>query len=257
MKENTLLTKLRSGPAVLGYASSYPHPGAIQFGCRGWDLLWMCSQHGHYTYDNTYSCLLAAESLGINTMIRVPGHEPDYLSRILDLAPDAVMIPLVNTAEQARAIARIATYPPHGVRSFGGPRNLAVVGDDFYKKTYPLIITQIESEEGVRNAEEIINTPGVDMLFFSPDDMRLSMGIPFEIGVEDHPVLRQHLHTVAQACHEAGKLCGVVAVTDALQKLCIEEGYRMIVCAGDTFFLRHSLPFAQETRSRMAGYEKA
>lgn len=248
MEENRLVQKMREKQIVLGYSNSVPHPGAIELSCEGWDFVWMCAQHGYQDYNSTYHCMLAAERHGLATVVRVPGHEPDYLSRMMDLAPSAVMVPLVNTPEQARAIARAVNYPPEGARSFCGVRILSLFDAEACRKRQSLVIAQIETEEAVRNAPEIIATPGIDMLFFSPDDMRLSMGIPLSTGIDEHPVLCAYMRQVAQACRDAGKHAGLVAMTDSLIRAAVDAGYSMIVPISEAALLLQSRAYAQEKR---------
>lgn len=250
MDSNVLMDKIAEHGIALGYANSFPDAGAVEYGCRGWDFVWMCSQHGYYDYAGTYHCMLAAERHGVATVVRVPGHEPGYFSRILDLAPSAVMVPLVNTAQQAAQLAAAATYPPQGTRSYLGLRALTLYGGAYHTQKHTLVIAQIETEEAVENAQAIIDTPGIDMLFFSESDMKVGMGLPLETCVDENPVLTGYFRKVAQACRNAGKLCGAVAVTDAILKMAAEEGYSAAVAAGDSFFLSRSLPYAAEVRQK-------
>ena len=237
MEENLLLNKMRENQVVLGYANSIAHPGVIEACGKEWDFVWMCSQHGFYDYNSTYTGILAAERNGVAPLVRVPGHDQAYLSRIMDLAPAAVMIPFVNNAAEARDLVDAACFPPLGKRSFIGARVLSLYGGAGAAKKRTLVIAQIETEEAVRNAEEIINTPGIDMLFYSADDMRLSGGLSLDVPVDESPVLLESMRSVAAACKKAGKLAGIVAVTDTLMKLAVEAGYTLVVPTSDVALL--------------------
>jgi len=249
--ENTLLRKLRERNIALGYSSAFPHPGLVELTSRYWDFVWLCSQHGYHDYNSIYHCMLAAEKWDVATVVRVPGHEPDYLSRVMDLAPSAIMIPQVNNVEEARAISKAVCFPPDGGRSYGGNRAISLYGWDYYKEKHTLIIAQIESEEAVKNAAEIINMPGIDMLFFSDNDMRLSMGVPFGADERDIPNYVPHMQTVVKACLDCGKLAGLVAVSDFVLRTAIEAGFTAIVVAGDHLFLRMCQSHAQEIREKI------
>jgi len=182
--------------------------------------------------------------------VRVPGHEPGYMCRMADLVPSAIMVPFINNAEQARTIAKALCFPPTGVRSYGGVRAMTHFGADYCEKKHTLLIAQIETEEAVKNAAGIINTPGIDMLFFSGNDMRMDMGIPFDTNVDQNPVLASCMQSVAKACLDCGKLAGIVATSDIMLQMVVEAGYTSIVSAGDSFFLMKSQPYSNEIRRK-------
>ena len=254
MRENKLLQKLKENRVALGYANSFPHPGAVEYGCQGWDFIWICSQHGYYDYESTYHCMMAAELNGVATVVRVPGHEPGYIGRIMDLAPSAIMVPFVNNAEQAEIIAKTTFFPPLGARLYGGVRSMTLHGGNYFEQKHTLVIAQIETEEAVRNAEGIVSAPGIDMLFFSADDMRMSMAIPVDTAVEQSPLLAGYMQRVGKACRDCGKLAGIVAVSDTLTQMAIDAGFTSIVSAGDRFFLGRSRPYSEELRVKVKGF---
>lgn len=248
MEGNLLLQKMQEHQVALGYASCVPHPSAVELSSKGWDFIWLCAQHGYQDYNSIYTCMLAAERHQVATVVRVPGHEPDFLGRIMDLAPSAVMVPLVNTAEQAQAIARVVTYPPEGTRSHCGVRVLSLFDDAATTQRQSLIIAQIETEEAVQNAADIIATPGIDMLFFSPNDMRLSLGVPLSTAIEDHPLLTDYMRHVAKVCRDAGKRAGLVAVSEKLIQMAADAGYTLMVPASEAAFLLQSRTEAVKKR---------
>jgi 4-hydroxy-2-oxoheptanedioate aldolase len=147
------------------------------------------------------------------------------------------MLPMVDEAEQARAIVRVTQFPPRGKRSFGARRATDRYGRE-YKDIPIMVIAQIETMEGVKNAEQIIALDGIDMLFFGPDDMRVALGLPMSTPVNESAPLREAMQRTAAAARSASKWAGTVAVTPAAASMAIELGFQMIVGGADAMFLR-------------------
>jgi 4-hydroxy-2-oxoheptanedioate aldolase len=238
MHPNRLLQRLRAGQACLGLAYCYPAPGIIELMCRGWDFVWIDGQHGQLNYQDLLSATRAATATGVDSMIRVPGHEHSTLCLCADLAPAAIMVPMVNSAADAEHVVRGLRFPPRGVRSFGGRR-----AADLYGRSYPYdsdlaIVAQIETVEAVRNADAIAAVDGVDCLFFSPDDMKMSLGVPVDTPLADEPRLQQAMEQTAQAGRAHGRALGCICTTADSARLALKQGFRLIAGGGDAPFLR-------------------
>jgi 4-hydroxy-2-oxoheptanedioate aldolase len=235
----TLREKLTNGQVLLGLAHMYPSAGIIEGMGAGWDFSWIDMQHGQHDFASTLNAIRAAEVTGLHTLVRVPGHDPDTISKVADMDPDAVMVPMVNTVDQAQTVVGALRFPPLGSRSFGGRRVIDRNGRDFYKDRDLLVVAQIETLEALDRVDEIAAVQGVDLLFFGPDDMKLRMGLDLSTPVVENKQLREALGKVAAAAKHAGKHSGVVAVTPELVQLNIEYGYQFIVGGGDSMFLKN------------------
>lgn len=233
----TIREKLNNGQVLLGLSHMYPAAGIIEGMGQGWDFSWMDMQHGQHDFATTLDAIRAAEVMGLHTLVRVPGHDPETISKVADLDPDAVMVPMVNTADEARAAVQALRFPPLGSRSFGGRRVIDRHGRDFYKTRDLLVVVQIETLEALDCVDEIAAVEGVDLLFFGPDDMKLRMGLDLGTPVMENQQLCDALSRVAAAAKRAGKHSGVVAVTPELVQLNIEYGYQFIIGGGDSMFL--------------------
>jgi 4-hydroxy-2-oxoheptanedioate aldolase len=240
MRPNILFNRLRKGEVCLGLGLMYPAPGIIECMCGGWDFVWIDGQHGQISYDTALGCLHAAGAAGVETVVRVPGHEPGMLGKWADLAPCAVMVPMIDTVDQAGAVVEGLRFPPLGERSYGGRRVIDLDGRDFFRERELMVVAQVETLESVQNASAIINTEGVDALFFGPDDMKVRMGIPINTAITDHPQLREAMKATADAARKAGKIAGSVAATGPALQMAIELGYQLIVGGGDVAFIRTS-----------------
>jgi 4-hydroxy-2-oxoheptanedioate aldolase len=246
MRPNRLLEQLRSGATAVGLVNTYPASGIIEGMCPGWDFVWIDGQHGQISYDAALHAVQAAGAAGVETLLRVPGHEPGVLGQYADLAPSAVMVPMVNTPEQAEAVVAALRFPPLGERSYGGRRVVDLDGREFFRERELMLVAQIETPEGVANAEAIIRTPGVDALFFGADDMKCRMQLPMNTPLVDHPRLLEAMQQTARDAVDAGKCCGSVAPNPPTFRACREAGYRMLVVGGDIVFLRQGAAAARE-----------
>jgi len=253
MARHQFIDKLREAPR-LGLSWMYPAAGIIEGMGRGWDFVWIDGQHGQLSYDSIASAIRAAQAMGLETLVRTPGHDPGFLGQIADLAPSAVMVPMVNTPDEAAACVQALRFAPHGSRSYGGRRVIDLYGREYYREVEPLLVAQTETQISVNNAQQIASTPGVDCLFFGPDDMKVQMGIAINTPVLEHPALREAMQQTASAAAKAGKLCGTVAINAAMMKATLKMGYRLLIGGGDIMFLRNgSADKLKELRDTITG----
>jgi 4-hydroxy-2-oxoheptanedioate aldolase len=235
---NVLFDKIRRGEVVLGLSCMYPASGIIEGMSKGWDFVWIDTQHGQMSYQDALHAMQAATASGVGTIIRVPSHEYGFIGPMMDLAPSALMAPMVDNAEQAKTVVRAAHFPPRGNRSYGGRRVIDLDGRDYYKDRETMIIAQVETLDSVENASAIINTDGIDVLFFGPDDMKARMGIPINTAITENDQLKQAMKKTADAARKAGKWCGCVGVTGPALKMAVELGYQLMVGGADAAFIR-------------------
>jgi len=238
MGSNVLLEKIRRGEVVLGLTLMYPGAGIIEGMCRGWDFVWIDGQHGQLSYDSVLEAVRAADATGVASMVRVPGHEYGILGPIADLDPAAIMVPMVNTPEDAQTVVRGLRFPPLGERSFGGRRVIDHHGREYYQTCELMVVAQIETLEAVENAEQIAAIEGIDALFFGPDDMKVRMGLPINTPPAEHPQLRQAMERTARAARSAGKAVAGVATTAQAVQAARSMGYQMFAAGADVAFLR-------------------
>lgn len=238
MRPNILAEKLRNGKIVLGLNNMYPASGIIEGMCAGWDFAWVDGQHGQHSVESILHALQAAMAIGVDTLLRVPGHEHGILGPYADLCPSAIMVPMVDSAEEARHIVAGLRFPPMGKRSYGGRRVIDLDGRDYFRERELLVIAQIETIEGVNGSEAIAATPGIDGLFFGPDDMKVRMGIPINTGITENQEIRNAMERTARAAKLSGKIAGCVAPTGAALRLARDLGYQLIAAGSDIMFIR-------------------
>jgi 2-keto-3-deoxy-L-rhamnonate aldolase RhmA len=226
---------IESGPQ-LGLAICYPAPGIIEQVGSEWDWIWIDGQHGQFGYQDLLAAARACNFIDRPAVIRVPGHDPGPIGLALDMAIDGVMVPMVNTAEEARQIVQAAKFHPLGSRSFGGRRVCDLFGPGYAQAPIqPLLICQIETQIGLENAEAIAAVEGVDVLFFGADDMAISRGLTMgQVPPGSFDAARMQ---VSQAAKRQGKFCGGVFVAPEAAAQAVSMGYNLLVGGVDVFFL--------------------
>jgi 4-hydroxy-2-oxoheptanedioate aldolase len=254
---NRFLEQLRAGKTLLGLCNMYPAAGIVEGMCVGWDFVWIDCQHGQMGYDAALGAIRAAHVAGVETLLRVPGHEPGVIAPYLDLAPSALMVPMVNTAAQAEAIARALHFPPRGERSYGGRRVIDLYGRDYYKDVETAVVAQIETQEAAANARAIIETDGIDLLFFGPDDMKVSLGLPINTAPFDNEQLIAAMKQTVDAARAAGKFACCVGADEKSARAAREMGFQVLVGGGDIAFMRVAAADRLATLRRAVGEEAA
>lgn len=223
----------------LGFCSSYPAPGIIERVGGDWDWIWLDGQHGQLVgYDTMLSMVRACNFIKVPAFLRVPGNDPVWIALGLDMNADGIIVPQVDTVEDALKAVRAGKFPPLGNRSYGARRVIDVLGRGFSDdaNTRTRIICQIESTEAVENAAAIAAIDGVDGLFFGPDDWALRQGISMT-AARDNSVLLQAVTTVADACRAAGKDCFAPGLGAEGTAMMASAGVNYIVAGSDVPFL--------------------
>jgi 4-hydroxy-2-oxoheptanedioate aldolase len=205
----------------------------------GFDWLLMDWQHGMLDFSVVIIMLQAAAIARTPALVRVPSAEPAGIMKALDAGAAGVLVPLVNTAEQARQAVAACRYPPAGGRSWGPAR--AQLWDNDYSAAgvnrSVVCAVQIETMESVANLDEILSVDGVDVAFVGPSDLAVSLGEKARLG----PIPGLHQDTIAEIGRRArerdvipGIYCGSAAAAIAFADL----GYRMLALANDAVLLR-------------------
>ena len=214
--ENVRLKGLKEkwdrGEIALSTAMFYAAPLiAEQLGSMDFDMLWIDQEHTGHSPDTLYSLIQAVELTGKASMVRVVDHEPATVKPVLELAPDMIIFPMINTAEEARAVVRACQYPPRGIRGYGpirAQRFGCVPMEEYLRDVDSCFwrVMQIESAEGVRNLEEILRVPGVDSIVVGPNDLSASLGL---LGQYRHPEVLRLMDEIGDTCRRCRMPFGV------------------------------------------------
>ncbi|MEU7837823.1 MULTISPECIES: aldolase/citrate lyase family protein [unclassified Nonomuraea] len=202
------------------------------------------AEHTGWGWETLGKVVATTRPTGVEPYIRVPTAERTQISRALDAGARGIMIPMVDSADQARDVVRWAKYPPDGVRgaAFGVAHDDYVVTDNvaYMRDTNArtMVITQIETVAGLESVEEIAAVDGVDVLWIGHFDLTNSMGIP---GQFDHPDYLAALDRVAKAARAAGKFAGFMAGSKEEAAMLVERGFRILAYGGDLWIYQAAL----------------
>lgn len=180
LRENPVREKLAHGkPAVGGWVTFCSAEAAEALASVGWDWVAVDVEHSPVGIETLTNCFRAIQLAGSVPMARVPWNEPVWIQRTLDAGAMGLIIPMVNSAEDAARAVSDARYATHGRRSYGGSRLRAYVEEDWasWSERNVLCIPMIETIEAVERAEEILSVEGVAACFVGPRDLALSMGM--------------------------------------------------------------------------------
>ncbi len=210
MRTNTTKAKLAEGKVVFGAIISRYAPDLVElFGAIGYDFVMIDCEHGPMDLDQVEHMVRAAEVFGITPITRIPDHAEATILRFLDRGVQGIIVPHVNTREEADAVARAARYYPEGHRGVGGGRahdygvKVSRSESTRWINSQTLVIPMIEETEAVENLEGILQTPGVDVLHVASGDLGQSMGNPGPGEV------RRLMRQVVPKIRAGGKLVGV------------------------------------------------
>jgi 4-hydroxy-2-oxoheptanedioate aldolase len=219
---SSLRDRLLSGEIAYGAWASIAGPISVRsLAAAGVDYVVVDLQHGAAVEADLPEMTTTIRLAGATPLGRVRYAHPADIGRALDLGCAGVIIPNVESAEQARAISGACRYPPGGYRSAGG---VLATGAD------PLCIVMVESRAAAAEITATLAVPGVDGIYVGPRDLSLSLGCALD---PNDPVLRAELERIWAACAVAGKPVGVHAQDGATARLYRDNGCRLVTVASD------------------------
>lgn len=232
-----LRDKVLSGEPMFGVAAQLGSSLTVEMiGQAGFDWTWIDCEHGSGDYSELVHQIQVARLGDAPAIVRIAWNEPTRFKRVLDLGAAGIMVPYVNTAEEARQAAQSMRYQPEGIRGVAGSPPACGFGqkfDDYYAKANDNLVTmvQIETVEGVENAEEIAAVPGVDVLFVGPMDLSINMGMPKQFKNAD---FEANLDRVVAACRKHGKTPGILTPTLDYLAPWKAKGFSVFVVGSDS-----------------------
>ena len=246
MEPNRLRQRLRDGEFLLGFSNSYPSAALIETVGAMWDFIWIDGQHGQFSYDAALTAIRTADLVGVDTLLRVPGQEHGLLGLYADMFPSALMVPMVNNPEEAKAVVNATRFPPLGNRSYGGRRPIDVIDRNFYLENQPVLVAQIETPQAVDHAAAIAAVEGVDALLLGADDLKIQAGLSVNAPSLETEIVVEAMERVARAAKEAGKAAGCVTPSPELVQHCAALGYQLLIAGSDVGFLRKACQDANQ-----------
>lgn len=209
--------------------------------CAGAGLDWLLidGEHSPIGLETTSALLQAVAPYQVTPVVRAPSDDAVVLKQLLDLGVQNVLVPMVDTAEQAAAAVRAVRYPPHGVRGVGsalsrGARWNRVEGYLAEADRHVSLFVQVESESGADNARAIAAVDGVDGVFVGPSDLAASMGV---LGEQTHPEVTAAVLRAFEGVRAAGKPVGVNAFDPAVARAYLDAGATFVLVGADVALL--------------------
>ena len=242
MKPNPVKRALRAGEPSIGTWLSLGSVAAARFMARaGFPWLTVDMEHSPIGIEQAANLFGAIAEAGCVPLARVPRGTHENIKRVLDAGAWGIVVPMVNTVDEAKLAIAAAKYPPVGNRSIGGglhALNFDATAGDYYKRANDeiLVVLQTESPLGVQNAEAIYSLPGVDAIFVGPNDLTFNMKTPD--GVDPTP---DQLEAMLQRVLAAGKKVGTpvglhVQTIDDVKKR-IEQGWQFLAIGSELRFM--------------------
>lgn len=237
---NRLKERLKSGRKCYGvWTAGLSTVITETLAASGYDFLFLDQEHGPQGLAETIPHLQTLAAYDCAPVVRVPWNDAVYLKRILDVGVESIMVPMVETAEQAKAAVAACRYPPRGHRGFGPLRHLGIEPDiDAYGRTAHerlLLVVQIESAKAVANIDAIASVEGVDACYIGPNDLSGTLGC---FRQWDHPDLQKAIDTAFAGIQRAGKAAGIVPYGKHGVADLFNRGYAMIAAGTELTLMR-------------------
>lgn len=227
------------------YIGEFVTPGIGQIlKAAGCDFVLLDMEHSGFGFDTVKSALRYMQAADLPCIVRVPSKEGHHIARACDVGAEGLMLPMVNSAEEAKHILEWMKYFPEGRRGVA----LQIAHDRYQPgpvleklgaaNKWTTLFVLIETAEGVRNADAIAALDGVDCLWIGHVDLSCSLGIP---GQFDHPTFAEATEQVVDACRRHNKSLGRLVPTVQEGVELFQMGFDFIIYSGDIWVLRNGV----------------
>lgn len=253
---NRLKNVLDAGKVAIGAQLRLGSPAAAELlGYAGFDFVIVDGEHAPQSPVSVQAQLQGIGCTDATPIVRLVKNDPDQIRLHLDIGGMGVVVPFINTAEQAEIGARACRYPPAGTRGIGASRAAKFGFDTTYVEQSNdniVYLPIIETVEAVKNIDQILAVEGVDSFLLGVGDLSVSLGISYR---PDHPAMLDTWRTVVRAAEAAGKPAGIgthVATNDPdALKTYVDAGFKLLLITCDESIL------TQGCRQIMASFEAA
>ena len=208
---NRVKDLLKSGKTVVGTAGSVFEDNMSMLANSGLDFILFDTQHSPVEVKQYNRAMQATSGAQASPLVRVSANSADLICFALDIGARGIVVPMVNTKEEAEAMVRACKYSPEGDRSNAGVRGEWGETKDYrdYLDTVNrdlLIVPMIETQQAIDNIDEILSVPGIDVLLVGPSDLSIELGVPLDYPSDTY---QKGLDTIAAACKTHGVVPGM------------------------------------------------
>lgn len=242
MRTNPVKRSLKAGKPSVGTWLSLGNITAARFLARaGFDWLTVDVEHSLVNVETTTHMIASIADAGCVPLVRVPANRHDHIKRVLDNGGFGVVVPMVNTRQEAQDAVSACLYPPFGTRSVGGSvhaLNFNAAPADYYAKANDeiLIVLQCEHIQAVRDFDEVYSVPGVDAVFVGPNDLAASMR-----GADGRPptadAFKQALADILAGAKRIGVPAGIHTFSIEEAKARIADGWQFVAVNSELKFM--------------------
>ena len=207
----------------------------------GFDWLLLDMEHSPNELPELLAQLHAMQGGTATAIVRPPWNDMVTFKRLLDIGVQSLLVPYVQTAEEARQAVSFTRYPPHGVRGFAGAPRASAYGrtkDYAHRCTEELcVLVQVETVEGLRNLEAIAEVEGIDGVFIGPGDLSAALG---HLGNPKHPEVLAKIDDAIARIRACGKAAGILTGDETLARHYLDLGCLFVAVGADQNLLRDS-----------------
>lgn len=204
----------------------------------GFDWIVLDAEHAPIDVPSMLTLLQAMKATDTAPLVRVPWNDAVAIKRFLDIGADALLVPFVETEEEASEAVRAMLYPPHGVRGVASRHRAGRYGrrrDYMAAANGELcLVVQVESKRALANLRGIAGVTGIDGIFIGPSDLAASLG---HLGNPNHPEVREQIANALRVCLDLGVPAGILAPDLTLAVQYAEAGFRFVAVGTDVGLL--------------------
>ena len=212
-------------------------------GPLGFDAAWIEGEHGPVTWDQLGDMTRACDLWGMTSITRVTANEPWLITRTLDRGSMGIVVPHVNTREEAECAAQSAKYAPLGYRGMFGGRQCYGVADYFQQANdQTMVVVLLEEETALRNLDEILRVDNIDAFFIAPSDLAQTMG---HIGDTGHPDVQRAIDDAIARITAAGRVAGTLVNDDNIAAY-VSKGVRFTMTSWNAWLARGASEFLRK-----------
>lgn len=235
MKSMSFKQKLRAGIPQIGIRSQLCSATVAEaLGFCGFDYIYIDMEHSPNDLTSVLQQAHAIAGTQAETVVRIPSNDIVLIQRLLDMGVENIVVPMVDTPEEAAQAASAVQYPPHGIRSRARVHRGNCYGtDDTYDSTVSdriWLAVQIETQAATQRAFDIASVAGVDAVLFGPADLATDMG---HNGNTEHPEVVAQIERALKNILEAGKFAGMSTTDPVLAGGWLAKGCQLVSVAGD------------------------
>ncbi|PLS31892.1 2-keto-3-deoxy-L-rhamnonate aldolase [Bifidobacterium margollesii] len=235
LPHNAFKQALKEGREQYGLWMALASPTAAEISAgAGYDWLLVDGEHGPYDLNTILDVLRAVAPYDTTPVVRPASADPVLIKQVLDLGAQTLLLPMVNTKEEAELMVKAVNYAPEGIRGVGSP--IARSGrwgriPNYMRdaKNEICLLVQVESQEALDNIEDIASVEGVDGIFIGPADLSASLGHP-----DDPAAIMDQVYDAFKVIKAHGKAVGFLAFDVNVAKEAFSRGANFVAVAGDT-----------------------